>query len=128
MRLKVAARDGIWYAIYRSRFTVPLRTVQWGNIMEEVRTLTRRRRGRKKEKQILLEGVVREALKDFFRVEIFPDGRRPDPFSPQVFVLGYICGKIRKNQIRIVLGDRVRVSVSRCDFSRGRIIYRFREE
>ena len=80
-----------------------------------------------KERHIVLEGIVREALKDSFRVEIFPDGREPDPFSAKVFVLGYLCGKIRQHQIRVVPGDRVRVSVSKHDFNRGRITYRLRD-
>ncbi|CAI0439515.1 unnamed protein product [Linum tenue] len=41
-------------------------------------------------------------------------------------IIGYISGKIRKNFVRILPGDRVRVEVSRYDVSRGRIIYRLR--
>ena len=36
----------------------------------------------------------------------------------------HISGKIRKNYIRILTGDRVRVAMSPYDPSRGRIIYR----
>ena len=36
----------------------------------------------------------------------------------------HISGKIRKNYIRILTGDRVRVAMSPYDLSIGRIIYR----
>ena len=39
-------------------------------------------------------------------------------------VLAQPSGKIRKNSIRILLGDRVRVEMSPYDLSKGRITYR----
>ncbi|KAM0000571.1 hypothetical protein Hdeb2414_s0423g00890291 [Helianthus debilis subsp. tardiflorus] len=39
-------------------------------------------------------------------------------------VLGYISGKIRRNSIRMLPGDKVKIEVSRYDSSRGRIVYR----
>jgi translation initiation factor IF-1 len=41
-------------------------------------------------------------------------------------VLAHVAGKIRKNFIRIVPGDRVRVELSPYDLTKGRIIYRDR--
>ena len=41
-------------------------------------------------------------------------------------VLGYASGKIRRNSIRILLGDCVIVGLSPYDLTRGRIIYRLR--
>jgi translation initiation factor IF-1 len=41
-------------------------------------------------------------------------------------VLAQVSGKIRKNSIRILLGDRVSVEMSPYDLSRGRITYRHR--
>lgn len=41
-------------------------------------------------------------------------------------VLATLSGKMRKNKIRVVLGDEVKVSVSPYDPSRGRIVYRKR--
>jgi len=38
--------------------------------------------------------------------------------------IAYISGKIRRNSIRILLGDEVIVEVSPYDLSRGRILYR----
>ncbi len=41
-------------------------------------------------------------------------------------VLAQISGKMRKNRIRILVGDRVSVEMSPYDLSRGRITYRFK--
>ena len=37
-----------------------------------------------------------------------------------------VSGKIRKNYIRILVGDRVTVEMSPYDLTRGRITYRFK--
>ena len=39
-------------------------------------------------------------------------------------VLAHISGKIRRNSIKIVLGDCVIVELSPYDLTRGRIVYR----
>lgn len=68
-----------------------------------------------KEETIKVEGVVSEVLPNtMFRVEL-DNGHK---------VLTYISGKMRKNFIRILPGDRVVVELSLYDLSRGRIIYR----
>ncbi len=41
-------------------------------------------------------------------------------------VLAAISGKMRKNRIRILVGDRVSVEMSPYDLSRGRITYRYK--
>ena len=41
-------------------------------------------------------------------------------------VLGHISGKMRKNFIRILTGDKVLVELSPYDLSRGRITYRYK--
>jgi len=70
-----------------------------------------------KEKGIDLEGTIVETLPDaFFRVKI----------NETHTVLARISGKIDKNFIRVLLGDRVRVEVSPYDLQRGRITYRYR--
>ena len=53
----------------------------------------------------------------FFKVQI--DG------SEHV-VLAQISGKMRKNRIRILVGDRVSVEMSPYDLTRGRITYRYK--
>ena len=39
-------------------------------------------------------------------------------------VLAQISGKMRKNRIRILMGDRVDIEMSPYDLSKGRITYR----
>jgi translation initiation factor IF-1 len=41
-------------------------------------------------------------------------------------ILAHISGKMRKNYIRILPGDRVIVELSPYDLTRGRIIYRYK--
>jgi translation initiation factor IF-1 len=64
-----------------------------------------------------VEGTVKEVL---------PGGMYRVQLEGGPMVLAYVCGKMRKNYIRIVLGDKVRVAFSPYDPSRGRIIYRTR--
>lgn len=62
-----------------------------------------------------LEGTVEEALPStLFRVRV----------SEQHIVLATLAGRLRQNRIRILPGDRVQLSVSPYDLSRGRITYR----
>jgi len=70
-----------------------------------------------KEGAIEVEGVVVEPLPNaMFRVEL-ENGHK---------VLAHISGKMRKNFIRILRGDRVLVELSSYDLTKGRIIYRFK--
>ncbi|KAK4751894.1 hypothetical protein SAY87_020692 [Trapa incisa] len=72
-----------------------------------------------KEQKWTHEGVIVESLPNgMFRVRL----------DNEDVILGYISGKIRKNFIRMLPGDKVRVEVSRYDSSRGRIIYRLRNK
>lgn len=41
-------------------------------------------------------------------------------------VIAHISGKIRRNFIKILLGDLVLIELSPYDLTRGRIIYRFK--
>lgn len=41
-------------------------------------------------------------------------------------ILAHVSGKIRKNFIRILPGDKVTVELSPYDLTRGRITYRFK--
>jgi translation initiation factor IF-1 len=70
-----------------------------------------------KEEAIELEAIVVESLPNaVFRVELENKHR----------VLAHISGKMRKNFIRILPGDKVLVEVTPYDLTRGRIIYRFK--
>ena len=69
--------------------------------------------------KIEMMGTVREALKGTrFRVEL-DNGHE---------VLAYLCGKMRKYYIRILLGDRVKVELSPYDLTQGRIVYRYKRK
>jgi len=64
---------------------------------------------------ISLDGVVTEVLPGtMYRVK-FENGH---------VVLAHVSGKIRKNFIRISIGDKVTVEVSAYDLTKGRITYR----
>jgi translation initiation factor IF-1 len=41
-------------------------------------------------------------------------------------VLAHVSGRMRKNFIRILPGDKVAVELSPYDLSRGRIVYRYK--
>jgi|TARA_B110000503_G_scaffold35035_1_gene57330 translation initiation factor IF-1 len=70
-----------------------------------------------KDGAIEIEGTVAEALPNaMFRVEL-TNGHK---------ILAHISGKMRKNYIRILPGDRVIVELSPYDLTRGRIIYRYK--
>jgi len=70
-----------------------------------------------KQDVIELEGVIEESLPNaMFRVEL-ENGHK---------ILAHVSGKIRKNFIRILPGDRVKVELSPYDLSRGRITYRMK--
>jgi len=69
--------------------------------------------------KIEMMGTVEEALKGTqFRVRLDNDHE----------VLAYLCGKMRKYYIRILLGDRVMVELSPYDLVRGRIVYRYKRK
>lgn len=76
-----------------------------------------------KEEDIELEGVVRDSQKDNFIVEL-TDATSQD--GEKMRVTAYLAGKLRKNQIKVVVGDKVKVSISPYDLTRGRITYRMK--
>ncbi|RYX79791.1 translation initiation factor IF-1 [bacterium] len=43
-------------------------------------------------------------------------------------VLAHLSGQIRRNRIRIIVGDRVTLRLSPYDLRRGRIVYRFKSQ
>ncbi|GAB6071850.1 translation initiation factor IF-1 [Venenivibrio stagnispumantis] len=68
-----------------------------------------------KEKGIVLEGTVLEALPNaMFKVQL-ETGHE---------VLAHVSGKMRMHFIKILPGDKVKVELSPYDLTRGRIIFR----
>ncbi len=71
----------------------------------------------KKEEAFEIEGTVTQALANTrFKVTL-ENGAE---------VLAHVAGKMRKNFIRIVPGDKVRVELSPYDLTKGRITFRER--
>ena len=66
--------------------------------------------------RIEFEGVVVESNKDKFNVRI----------NDNYFVTCTLSGKIRQNSVRILVGDKVRIEISKYDPIMGRIIFRIR--
>lgn len=66
--------------------------------------------------KIVVEGEVIENLPNtLFRVKVT---------DSEKIILCYLSGKMRKNYIKILPGDKVRLEVTPYDLNRGRIIYR----
>ena len=69
-----------------------------------------------KEELLTAEGKILEVLPNgIFRVVVMEHE-----------ILAYISGKIRKNKINILAGDRVALEMSPYDLSKGRITYRYK--
>ncbi|HKH66277.1 MAG TPA: translation initiation factor IF-1 [Reyranella sp.] len=70
-----------------------------------------------KEDLIEFTGVVSELLPNaMFRVKLDNDHT----------ILAHTSGKMRKNRIRVLAGDRVTVEMTPYDLSKGRITFRFK--
>jgi translation initiation factor IF-1 len=68
-----------------------------------------------KEDLIRLEGKVEDVLPNaMFRIRI----------NETHSITATISGRLRQNNIRILLGDRVEVEMSPYDLTRGRVVYR----
>ena len=68
-----------------------------------------------KQDVLQFKGKVTEILKnDQFRV-LLENGHT---------ITAHTAGKLRKNRIRVLQGDRVKLEVSPYDLSKGRIIFR----
>lgn len=69
-----------------------------------------------KEEAMKMEGVVKEVLGNaMFRVKLE---------NTEHIVTAYVGGKMRKNDIKILEGDRVSLEMSPYDLTKGRIVYR----
>jgi len=70
-----------------------------------------------KDNVIVVEGEVFENLPNtMFRVKLLINAERT--------ILCYLSGKMRKNYIKILPGDKVRIELTPYDLNRGRIVYR----
>lgn len=70
-----------------------------------------------KEEPLEFDGVVTELLPNAtFRVEL-DNGHE---------IIATMAGKMRKNRIRVLAGDKVQVQMTPYDLSKGRINYRYK--
>ncbi|WDI78496.1 translation initiation factor IF-1 [Candidatus Purcelliella pentastirinorum] len=70
-----------------------------------------------KEKNIEMQGIVINTLPNtMFKVKL----------ENEHVITAHISGKMRKNYIRILTGDKVMVELTPYDLSKGRIIFRNR--
>ncbi|MBN8828464.1 MAG: translation initiation factor IF-1 [Sphingobacteriia bacterium] len=70
-----------------------------------------------KEELLEFEGAVVELLPNAFRVKL-DNGH---------IIIAHTSGKMRKNRIRILAGDRVMVEMTPYDLSKGRITKRHKD-
>lgn len=81
-------------------------------------TLIAENRGKLMAKDVIeIEGTILESMPNaMFKVKL-ENGHE---------ILAHISGKIRKNFIRILPGDKVKVEMTPYDLTRGRITYRLK--
>ncbi len=72
-----------------------------------------------REEAIEFEGLV---------VELLPEGRFRVQLENEHTILAYTAGRMRKNRIRTLVGDRVTVEMTPYDLTKGRIIYRHKTD
>lgn len=71
-----------------------------------------------KEDVIKFKGQVMEVLPNAtFKIKLLEN---------DFIVLGHISGKMRKNNINVLLNDRVDVDISPYDMTKGRITFRYK--
>jgi translation initiation factor IF-1 len=70
-----------------------------------------------KENTLKMKGQVTEVLPNaLFRVKLENDA----------MIIGHISGKMRKNNIKVLVGDAVELEMTPYDLSKGRITFRYK--
>lgn len=72
-----------------------------------------------KEEFIEFEGVI---------IELLPEGRFRVKLDNDHTILAYTAGRMKKNRIRSLVGDRVTVEMTPYDLDKGRITFRHKTE
>lgn len=72
-----------------------------------------------KEELLQFDGLV---------VEILPDARYRVQLENGHEIVAYTAGKMKKNRIKTLAGDRVTVEMSPYDIEKGRLVYRHKDE
>ncbi len=72
-----------------------------------------------KEELLEFEGVVTDVLPEArYRVKLTNDHE----------IIAYTAGRMKKNRIRTLVGDRVTVEISPYDLEKGRLVFRHKDE
>src|SRR3954453_19051836 len=77
------------------------------------------RRCMAKEELMQFDGLV---------IEILPDARYRVQLDQGHEIVAYTAGKMKKNRIKTLAGDRVTVEMSPYDLEKGRLVFRHKEE
>jgi translation initiation factor IF-1 len=74
--------------------------------------------------------VTKEELLEFegLVIEILPDARFRVQLDNGHALIAYTAGRMKKNRIKTLAGDRVTVEVSPYDLEKGRLIFRHKDE
>ena len=74
--------------------------------------------------------MAKEELMQFdgLVIEILPDARYRVQLDQGHEIVAYTAGKMKKNRIKTIEGDRVTVEMSPYDLDKGRIIFRHKDE
>jgi len=84
-----------------------------------VRAVIQRDDDMTKEELLEFEGLV---------TEILPDARYRIQLDNGHALIAYTAGRMKKNRIKTLAGDRVTVEVSPYDLDKGRMIFRHKDE
>ena len=70
----------------------------------------------KKDEFVIVQGIVEEVLPNAtFRVTLNESKHK---------IIAYLGGRLRQNNIKVLMGDEVEIEMSPYDLSKGRITYR----
>jgi len=72
-----------------------------------------------KEELIEAEGTV---------VDVLPDGRFRVRLDSGHEIVAYTAGRMKRNRIRTLAGDKVTIEMSTYDLGKGRVIFRHKDE
>ena len=61
-------------------------------------------------------------------VEVLPDSRYRVKLDNGHETMAYVAGRVKKNRIRIIAGDRVMLEMTPYDLTKSRITFRHRDE
>lgn len=61
-------------------------------------------------------------------VEVLPDSKLRIQLETGHTILGYLSGKMIKNRIQVMAGDKVNVELTPYDLNRGRVVRRLNPE